>query len=79
MLTRLSVGYGPYVVFTSVVSWLCVWLCAQVRLMLERNREELQRQLAAADVQLGLLQGRLGDAQSEIEGLTTRLQLEQGR
>jgi hypothetical protein len=47
--------------------------------MLERGREELQRQLAAADAQLGLMQGRLGDAQSEVEGLTTRLQLEQGR
>jgi hypothetical protein len=47
--------------------------------MLERGREELQRQLAGADAQLGLMQGRLGDAQSEIESLTTRLQLEQGR
>jgi hypothetical protein len=64
---------------TSVLFCAAVCVRCQVRLMLERGREELQRQLAAADAQLGLMQGKLGDAQAEIEGLTTRLQLEQGR
>lgn len=47
--------------------------------MLERSREDLQRQLAAADTQLSVMQARLGDANTEVEGLQQRLALEQGR
>jgi hypothetical protein len=53
------------------------WL--QVRLLLERNREELQRQLAASDTQLSIAQARLSDAESEVAGVAQRLALEQGR
>lgn len=47
--------------------------------MLERNREDFQRQLAAADTQLTVMEARLSDANTEIEGLQQRLTLEQGR
>lgn len=57
----------------------CCSSTSQVRLMLERNREDLQRQLAAADTQLSVMQARLGDANTEVEGLRQRLGLEQGR
>lgn len=47
--------------------------------MLERNREDLQRQLAAADTQLSVMEARLCDANMEVEGLQQRMALEQGR
>jgi len=50
-----------------------------VRLLLERHQEELQRQLAAADAQLGLMQERLADAHNEASGQAKRLQLERDR
>jgi chromosome segregation ATPase len=51
----------------------------QVRLLLERNREDLQRQLAVSEGQLGLLQEHLAEARQEIDGLRQRISLEQGR
>lgn len=51
----------------------------QVRLLLERNREDLQRQLAVSEGQLGLMQEHLAEARQEIEGLRQRVSLEQGR
>jgi chromosome segregation ATPase len=54
----------------------------QVRLGLERQREELQRQAAALDSQLTITRARLEDAASETSSLTQRLALErseQGR
>jgi hypothetical protein len=50
-----------------------------VRLLLERNREDLQRQLAVSEGQLGLMQEHLAEARQEIEGLRQRVSLEQGR
>ena len=54
-------------------------VCPQVRLLLERNREDLQRQLAVSEGQLGLMQEHLADARQEVEGLRQRVSLEQGR
>jgi hypothetical protein len=54
-------------------------LACQVRLLLERNREDLQRHLAVSEGQLGLMQEHLQEAQQEIEGLRQRVTLEQGR
>lgn len=54
-------------------------MCVQVRLLLERNREDLQRQLAVSEGQLGLMQEHLADARQEVEGLRQRVSLEQGR
>lgn len=54
-------------------------LAAQVRLLLERNREDLQRQLAVSEGQLGLMQEHLAEARQEVEGLRQRVSLEQGR
>jgi hypothetical protein len=51
----------------------------QVRLLLERNREDLQRQLAVSEGKLGLLQEHLAEAQQEVDGLRQRISLEQGR
>lgn len=51
----------------------------QVRLLLERNREDLQRQLAVSEGQLGLMQEHLAEARQEVEGLRQRVSLEQGR
>ncbi len=50
-----------------------------MRLLLERNREDLQRQLAVSEGQLGLMQEHLAEARQEIEGLRQRVSLEQGR
>ena len=47
-------------------------VCAQVRFQLEQTREGLQRQLAATDGQMHVLQARLGDSQAEQQ---VRLQL----
>jgi len=42
-------------------------------------REDLQRQLAVSEGQLGLMQEHLAEAQQEVEGLRQRVSLEQGR
>jgi hypothetical protein len=52
---------------------------AQVRLTLERSIEDLQRQLASMDAQNALLQARLGDSETEVEGLQQRAALERGK
>lgn len=51
----------------------------QVRLGLERQREELQRQLASLDSQLAITRARLEDAGSENASLSQRLALERNR
>ena len=51
----------------------------QVRFQLERTREGMQRQLAHAEGSVGVLQARLGDAQSDAEALRQRVGLEQAR
>ena len=52
---------------------------AQVRLGLERHREELQRQVASLDSQVAIGRARLDDAAVENTSLNQRLALERNR
>ncbi|KAL3159299.1 Centrosomal protein 135kDa, isoform B [Trebouxia sp. C0010 RCD-2024] len=51
----------------------------QVRFQLEQTREGLQRQLAATDGQMHVLQARLDDSQAEQQALQHKLTLEANR
>ncbi|GIL57051.1 hypothetical protein Vafri_12185 [Volvox africanus] len=51
----------------------------QVRLGLERHREELQRQVAALDSQVAIGRARLDDAAAEASNLNQRLVMERNR
>ncbi|DBA89546.1 hypothetical protein WJX79_004564 [Trebouxia sp. C0005] len=51
----------------------------QVRFQLEQTREGLQRQLAAADGQMHILQARLEDSQAEQQAVQHKLALEANR
>lgn len=51
----------------------------QVRLSLERHREELQRQTASLDSQVAMARARLEDAGAEASSLSQRLALERNK
>lgn len=49
----------------NLASSYCCCACVKVRFQLEQSREGLQRQLAATDGQMHVLQARLEDSQAE--------------